>query len=131
MAYSTCVMHVLDSDLTTFARIRNAALAGFASDGVAATSIRDVARAAGVSPGLVQHHFPTKAALGQAVNDDVAAIAIDAFRDVPAASSAADASEELELASPHWSTSTPTHCYTSPAQASKQTLARSIYSTPS
>lgn len=95
MAYYTCVMHVPDSDLTTFARIRNAALQGFATDGVAATSIRDVARAARVSPGLVQHHFPTKAALAQAVNDYVAAIAIDAFRDVPAARSAADASEEL------------------------------------
>jgi AcrR family transcriptional regulator len=87
--------NVPDSDLTTFARIRNAALQGFATDGVAATSIRDVARAAGVSPGLVQHHFPTKAVLGQAVNDYVAAIAVDAFRDVPAASSAAGASEEL------------------------------------
>ncbi len=88
-------MHVLDSDLTTVARIRNAALEGFATNGVAATSIRDVAKAAGVSPGLVQHHFPTKAALAQAVNDYVAAIAVAAFVDVPAASSARDASEEL------------------------------------
>jgi AcrR family transcriptional regulator len=95
MAYSTCVMHVPDSDLTTFARIRNAALAGYAKDGVAATSIRDTAKAAGVSPGLVQHHFATKAALGQAVNDYVAATAVAAFADVPVASSAADASEEL------------------------------------
>jgi AcrR family transcriptional regulator len=88
-------MHVPDSDLTTFARIRNAALAGYAKDGVAATSIRDTAKAAGVSPGLVQHHFATKAALGQAVNDYVAATAVAAFADVPVASSAADASEEL------------------------------------
>ena len=95
MAYSTCVMHVPDSDLTTFARIRNAALAGYAKDGAAATSIRDTAKAAGVSPGLVQHHFATKAALGQAVNDYVAATAVAAFADVPVASSAADASEEL------------------------------------
>jgi len=44
------------SDLNAAARIRNAALEGFAANGVAATSIRDVAAAAGVSPGLVQHH---------------------------------------------------------------------------
>ncbi|MGH2831967.1 MAG: TetR/AcrR family transcriptional regulator, partial [Solirubrobacteraceae bacterium] len=67
------------SDLTAQARIRNAALAGFARDGVAATSIRDVAKAAGVSPGLVQHHFSSKAALVQAVNDHVIAIAATAF----------------------------------------------------
>lgn len=95
MAYPTCVVHVLSSDLTTAARIRNAALEGFARSGVAATSIRDVARATGVSPGLVQHHFPTKGALAEAVNNYVASIAVAAFEDVPVASSAADASSEL------------------------------------
>jgi AcrR family transcriptional regulator len=88
-------MHVLDSDLTTLARIRNAALQGFARDGVPATSIRDVAKAAGVSPGLVQHHFPTKAELTGAVNDYVASIALAAFADVPLTSCAADAAQEL------------------------------------
>jgi AcrR family transcriptional regulator len=88
-------VHVLDSDLTTFARIRNAALEGFARDGLSATSIRDVAKAAGVSPGLVQHHFPTKSALAESVNEHVAAIAAAAFQDVPIARSPTDASEEL------------------------------------
>src|SRR5947209_13632787 len=46
---------VLDSDLTGKARIRDAAMALFAKQGVAATSLRAVARAAGVSPGLVVH----------------------------------------------------------------------------
>ena len=78
-----------------FSRIRNAALEGFATDGIAATSIRDVAKAAGVSPGLVQHHFATKTALAQAVNDYVASIALAAFAVVPVASSAQDAAEEL------------------------------------
>jgi TetR/AcrR family transcriptional regulator, regulator of cefoperazone and chloramphenicol sensitivity len=71
------------SDLTAVARIRNAALDGFARDGVAATSIRSVAEAAGVSPGLVQHHFPSKAALRVAVNEYVIRIAREAFADVP------------------------------------------------
>ena len=55
------------TDLTPAARIRDAALARFARDGLADTSIRDVARTAGLSPGLVQHHFKTKANLRDAV----------------------------------------------------------------
>ena len=77
MQYSR--MAVRESDLTSAARIRNAALEGFARDGVAATSIRDVAEAAGVSAGLVQHHFSTKAALRDAVNDYVLSLAREAF----------------------------------------------------
>src|SRR5206468_4735750 len=50
------------SDLTGAARIRDAALRQFAARGVAAASLRHVAKAAGVSPGLVQHHFRSKAA---------------------------------------------------------------------
>ena len=71
-----------ESDLTGYARIRNAALEGFARNGVAATSIREVAQAAGVSAGLVQHHFGTKEALREAVNDYVVSIALDAFADL-------------------------------------------------
>ena len=70
------------ADLNTYARIRNAALEGFAANGVASTSIRDVAAAAGVSPGLVQHHFGTKAGLRDAVNEFVVAGALDTFRDL-------------------------------------------------
>src|SRR5215469_16324949 len=51
------------SDLTARARIRNAALALLGEYGIRATSIRKIAKAAGVSPGLVQHHFRTKRAL--------------------------------------------------------------------
>jgi AcrR family transcriptional regulator len=69
-----------DEDLTAAARIRNAALEGFARAGVEATSIRDVAGAAGVSPGLVQHHFGTKAELERAVNEHVLQIAAEAYR---------------------------------------------------
>jgi AcrR family transcriptional regulator len=55
-------------DLTAQARIRNAALELFAARGVKATTIRDVARRAGVSHGLVQHHFKTKDGLRKAVD---------------------------------------------------------------
>jgi AcrR family transcriptional regulator len=83
------------SDLTGLARIRNAALESFARDGVAATSIRDVAKEAGVSPGLVQHHFSTKAALVEAVNEHVVAIATDAFSDLSESGSPVEAQQEL------------------------------------
>lgn len=57
-------------DLTTRARIRDSALVLFGRDGFAATSVRAIASAAGVSPGLVLHHFGSK--------DDLRA-ACDAF----------------------------------------------------
>lgn len=58
-------------DLTARARIRNAALELFGRDGVAATSLRSVAEAAGVSPGLVVHHFGSKDGLRRACDSYV------------------------------------------------------------
>ena len=52
-------------------QIRAAALQLFAAQGPAATSLRAVAAAAGVSVGLVQHHFGTKAGLVNAVDSEV------------------------------------------------------------
>ena len=48
------------ADLTARARIRDAALRLFAERGLGGTTIRDIARAAGVSNGLVRHHFGSK-----------------------------------------------------------------------
>jgi AcrR family transcriptional regulator len=50
-------------DLTARARIRDAALRLFAERGIDAATIRDIAKAAGVSSGLVRHHFGSKEAL--------------------------------------------------------------------
>lgn len=63
------------STASNYDRILAAALEGFAREGVNATSIRHVAAAAGVSPGLVQHYFPSKAALRAAVDDHVTEVA--------------------------------------------------------
>lgn len=55
----------------SIAKIRAAALQSFAAHGTAATTLRGVAAAAGVSLGLVQHHFSTKAGLIKAVDEYV------------------------------------------------------------
>ena len=53
-------------DLTARARIRDAALRLFAERGIDGASIRDIAKAAGVSGGLVRHHFGSKEGLRDA-----------------------------------------------------------------
>ncbi|SFR22833.1 regulatory protein, tetR family [Lentzea waywayandensis] len=59
------------SDLTARARIRDAALTRFGSEGISGTSVRAVAADAGVSPALVVHHFGSKEGLRQACDDYV------------------------------------------------------------
>lgn len=56
---------------STEEKITAAALEMFAQRGIAATSLRSVADFAGLSPGALQHHFPTKAALVEAVDTHV------------------------------------------------------------
>ena len=80
---------------STRERICEAALRGFAESGVAATSIRDVAAAAGVSAGLVQHHFATKDALRNAVNEYVVDRAAETFAELPSGESAKEIQAEL------------------------------------
>ena len=64
-------------------RIRSAALQLFAARGVAATSLREIAREAGVAPGLVGHHFGGKDGLHSAVEDFVVALFREALESVP------------------------------------------------
>jgi AcrR family transcriptional regulator len=56
-------------DLTARARIRDAAIALFAERGIGPATIRDIAQAAGVSSGLVRHHFGSKEGLRRACDD--------------------------------------------------------------
>jgi AcrR family transcriptional regulator len=58
-------------DLTARARIRDAALDQFAARGVKAATLKDIADAAGVSVGLVQHHFGSKDGLREACDKHV------------------------------------------------------------
>jgi AcrR family transcriptional regulator len=60
------------ADLTGRARIRDAAITCFATEGFGA-SVRTIAESAGVSPGLVTHHFGSKDALRTACDAEVLA----------------------------------------------------------
>jgi TetR/AcrR family transcriptional regulator, regulator of cefoperazone and chloramphenicol sensitivity len=53
-------------DLTARARMRDAALRLFAERGIDGATIRDIAKEAGVSPGLIRHHFGSKEGLREA-----------------------------------------------------------------
>lgn len=66
-------------DRTTSARIRDAALVRFAEDGFAAATVRAIAADAGVSPGLVIHHFGSKDGLQQACEDYLLAVVEEEF----------------------------------------------------
>ncbi|MGV0785296.1 helix-turn-helix domain-containing protein [Mycolicibacterium sp. XJ2] len=61
-------------DLTARARIRDAALVQFAEKGIRGATIKSIAEQAGVSPGLVQHHFGTKDKLREACDAAVVEI---------------------------------------------------------
>ena len=68
---------------TSRERILSGALRLFAERGVAATSLREVARTAGVAPGLVSHHFGGKPGLHDAVDDHVLELFRAALESVP------------------------------------------------
>ena len=59
-------------DLTARARIRDAAIKHFADEGYERTTIRGIARTAGVSPGLLRHHFGSKEELRRACDEHIA-----------------------------------------------------------
>ncbi|WP_394939752.1 TetR family transcriptional regulator [Psychromicrobium sp. YIM B11713] len=56
-------------DLSTPAKIRDAAVRCFADSGFQKTSVRSIASAAGVSPGLIIHHFGSKDGLREACDE--------------------------------------------------------------
>ena len=70
-------------DLTAKARIRNAAFELYAEKGEANTSVREVAQAAGVTHGLVVHHFVNKEGLRRAVQQHVIDLLRQALDKVP------------------------------------------------
>ncbi|ART74318.1 hypothetical protein BTO20_37470 (plasmid) [Mycobacterium dioxanotrophicus] len=69
--------------LSTQDRIRDAAIRCFAAQGISATTMRAIAEAAGVTHGLVQHHFGNKAGLVAAVDNYVLRVFGEALESNP------------------------------------------------
>jgi TetR/AcrR family transcriptional regulator, regulator of cefoperazone and chloramphenicol sensitivity len=82
MPAPTVAPTVQQSDLSTRARIREAALALFGSAGFG-VSLRTIADAAGVSAGLVVHHFGSKERLREAVDQSVLQTFLERFAAIP------------------------------------------------
>lgn len=72
-----------NDDLTAKARIRNAALDLYSKSGPDRISLRAIASEAGVTLGLVQHHYKTKAGLRDAVDQLVVDYFATALAEVP------------------------------------------------
>src|ERR1700758_1027602 len=72
-----------NEDLTAKARIRNAALDLYSQYGPDRVSLRAIAAEAGVTLGLVQHHFKTKAGLRDAVDQLIVDYFSAAIAEVP------------------------------------------------
>jgi len=85
-------------DRTAKARIRDAAISCFAERGIDATTARKVAAAAGVSPGLVMHHFASMDGLREACDEYVAA----AIRDLKSGAMTAGAAFDPLAALRSW-----------------------------
>ena len=71
-----------ESDLTTRARIRDAAIDLIGTNGFGRVTVRQVALAAGVSPGLVIHHFGSKEGLRRACDDRVQQVLSDSIAEM-------------------------------------------------
>lgn len=83
-----------DADLTARARIRDAAVRRFAAEGFGA-SVRAIAGDAGVSPGLVLHHFGSKEALRAACDEHVLGLIREAETDAFSSAGPADLVQQL------------------------------------
>ena len=83
-----------DDDLTAKARIRNTALDLFSRYGEERVSLRAIAAESGVTLGLVQHHFKTKAGLRDAVDQ----LVVDYFSSTLAAVAVEGSASEVVAA---------------------------------
>ncbi|MEE8374993.1 MAG: TetR/AcrR family transcriptional regulator [Acidimicrobiia bacterium] len=74
-------MRSVTEDLTTRARIRDVAIERFPKDGFVGTTVRAIAKDAGVSPALVLHHFGSKEGLHRACDEYVVHMTMEMKRE--------------------------------------------------
>ncbi|GAS89079.1 TetR/AcrR family transcriptional regulator [Mycolicibacterium brisbanense] len=83
MEGSVFALQPVPIQLTNADRIRDAALRCFAAQGISGTTMRTIAEAAGVSHGLLRHHFGSKDGLIAAVDDHVLRVFSEALESNP------------------------------------------------
>ena len=110
-------------DLTARARIRDAAFQHFSDHGFARATIRDIARTAGVSPGLVRHHFGSKEALRQACDE----YALEALRRYNEQALAGEESQDVRSGVEARGSLGPLQRYLARALIDKSSLAGSLF----
>jgi AcrR family transcriptional regulator len=98
-----------NGDLTAKARIRNAAFELYAAKGEANTSVREVAQAAGVTHGLVVHHFANKEGLQRAVQQHVVDLLRHALNSVPTDGTPAEIGEARDASVARMYSENPTY----------------------
>ena len=89
-------LHPSEGDLTTRARIRDAAIRRFAADGFD-VAMREIAADAGVTAGLITHHFRSKVGLRDACDEEVIRVIGQAKRDSVVTGGGVDVLSQLAL----------------------------------
>lgn len=117
--FNVLYMRTASEDLSTRARIRDTAIGVFGSQGFTA-GVRSIATAAGVSPGLLNHHFGSKDGLRTACDEHVLRV----IRESKAASAAPTAMMEQLAAIDEYA---PLVAYIVRSFAAGGTLARELF----
>jgi AcrR family transcriptional regulator len=94
-------------DLTARARIRHSAFELMATQGVRSATLRSIAKAAGVSPALVIHHYGSKQGVVEAVEEWVQILLRSSTADEGASSDPAEANARRSAAFEQLLTATP------------------------
>lgn len=97
-APDTAARPLRTGDLTSSAKLRLSALELYAERGEKDAGLRDIARHAGVAPGLVRHHFGSKEGLTRAVDDDIIELVRSTLESVPLEGTAMEISAARDAA---------------------------------
>lgn len=95
---SNIEQRVRADDMTAKARIRNAAMELYAEYGEGGTSVRAIAAAAGVTSGLVVHHFKTKDGIRSAVDQLIVDYFAHAIEQAPPQETPGETARSRDLA---------------------------------
>ena len=110
----------------TAQRLRASALKLYARQGPAGTGVREIAADAGAAPGLIRHHFGSKAGLTRAVDDLVLSVITETLETATAQAAPSDPTTRVRTSISRstgaWRKATPRSWPTQPGGASSTIL---------